>query len=199
MRQAQLKRQTRETDITVKINLDGKGESKVETGVGFFDHMLGSFLRFGFFDGEIACKGDTFIDAHHTVEDVGIVLGQAFSKALGDKVGIARIASAYVPMDEALAFCAVDISGRVHLHFDAAFHAPMCGQMDTQLCREFFRAFSQHAGLTLHIQVPYGDNDHHIMEAVFKAVGKALGEAVRIDPRVKTVHSTKGMLEGKRA
>jgi len=197
MRQAQLTRQTRETNIIVKLNLDGKGESKIETGVGFFDHMLSAFLRFGFFDGAITCKGDTHVDAHHTVEDVGIVLGQAFAQALGDKKGIARVASAYVPMDEALAFCAVDISGRVHLRFDAAFHAPMCGQMDTRLCREFFRAFSQHAGLTLHIKAPYGDNDHHIMEAIFKAVGKALCDAVRLDPRVRTVHSTKGMLEGK--
>jgi Imidazoleglycerol-phosphate dehydratase len=197
MRQAQIKRKTLETDISVKINLDGQGQSKIDTGVGFFDHMLSAFLRFAFFDGEIFCKGDTCIDAHHTVEDVGIVLGQAFSEAVGAKAGIARIASAYVPMDEALAFCAADISGRVHLHFDAAFSAPMCGQMDTQLCREFFRAFSQHAGLTLHITVPYGQNDHHIMEAIFKAAGKALGDAVRLDARVKTVHSTKGMLEGK--
>ncbi len=197
MRQGSVSRQTRETNISVEINLDGKGESKIDTGVGFFDHMLASFMRFGFFDGEIVCKGDTHIDAHHTVEDVGIVLGQAFLRALGDKQGIARLASAYVPMDEALAFCAVDISGRVHLHLEASFHAPMCGQMDTQLCREFMRAFSQQAGLTLHISVPYGDNDHHIMEAIFKALGKALGDAVRLDSRVVGVHSTKGVLEGR--
>lgn len=196
MRVATVNRTTRETDITITLNLDGSGIAKCETGIGFFDHMLDAFARFALMDLTVIAKGDAFVDAHHTVEDVGIVLGQALLQAAGDKKGMTRTAHAFVPMDEALAFAALDFCGRSYLRFDAHFSAPMCGQMDTQLCEEFLRALCQHAGLTLHIDVKHGKNDHHIMEAVFKAFGKALGDAMKRDERIRGVHSTKGALGG---
>lgn len=195
MRKATKSRQTSETDIVVSLSLDGSGHAKVATGIGFFDHMLDAFARFALVDMQITCKGDVDIDAHHSIEDIAIVLGEAIKEAAGNKAGIVRTAHAYVPMDEALAFVALDFCGRSCLHFDVAFTAAMCGKMDTQLCEEFFRALTQHAGMTLHISVPYGKNDHHKMEAVFKAFGKALKDAVTIDTRIKGVHSTKGALD----
>ena len=194
MRTASITRKTRETDIQLTLCVDGKGKTDIRTGVGFFDHMLDAMCRFGFMDLTLLCEGDLYVDAHHTVEDVGICLGQALKQALGDKAGIARSGHAYLPMDEALAFAAVDLCGRDYLVFDGQFAAPMCGAMDTQLCREFFRAVCQQAGLTAHVRILYGDNDHHKMEAAFKAFGKALSAAMQLDPRVEGVHSTKGVL-----
>lgn len=194
MRKASVTRATKETEITLTLCLDGEGKADVKTGVGFFDHMLDALCRFSLCDLKLSCKGDLDVDAHHTVEDVGICLGQAIGEALADKRGISRLGHAYVPMDEALAFCALDISGRPFLHFDAAFSSPMVGAMDTQLTEEFFRAVAVKAGLTLHLQVPYGANDHHKIEALFKAFGRALRDAAAIDPRVKGVPSTKGVL-----
>lgn len=194
MRKANVTRTTKETEIALTLCLDGEGAAKVKTGVGFFDHMLDAFCRFSLCDLELSCKGDLEVDAHHTVEDVGICLGQAIGEALADKRGISRLGHAYVPMDEALAFCALDISGRPFLHFDAAFASPMVGAMDTQLAEEFFRAIAVKAGLTLHLQVSYGANDHHKIEALFKAFGRALRDAAALDPRVKGVPSTKGVL-----
>jgi len=195
MRTAEIARKTRETDIALKLNLDGAGAARPETGIGFFDHMLEAFCRFALVDMTLCCRGDTHVDAHHTVEDVGICLGQAIRQALGERKGIRRAASAYMPMDEALAFAAVDISGRPYLAYTAEFAAPMCGQMDTQLAEEFFRAVCVHAGLTLHLRVVEGRNDHHKMEALFKAFGLALRDAMAPDPRVQGVLSTKGALD----
>lgn len=194
MRAAEIRRKTNETDIRLSFTLDGQGHADVHCGVGFFEHMLSAFCRFGLFDMELTCTGDLDVDAHHTVEDVGICLGQAIAKALGDKRGITRLGHAYVPMDEALAFVALDISGRPYLAFDARFEAPRVGTMDTQLAQEFFRAVAVGAGLTLHMRVPYGQNDHHKIEALFKAFGRALMDAAAIDPRVTGVPSTKGVL-----
>lgn len=178
MRNAQITRTTRETDIALALNLEG-GEISVETGIGFFDHMLHSFAVHGGFGLTVRCKGDLQVDGHHTVEDVGIVLGQALCKALGDKAGIARFGSSFVPMDEALGFCALDISGRPFLVFDAPMPQPMCGDYDTCLTGEFMRAFAMHGGLTLHLQAQYGQNAHHITEALFKATARALRQAVQ--------------------
>lgn len=194
MRTAEIRRKTNETDIRLTFSLDGQGQADVHCGVGFFEHMLSAFCRFGLFDMELTCSGDLDVDAHHTVEDVGICLGQAIAKALGDKRGITRLGHAYVPMDEALAFVALDVSGRPYLAFDAQFAAPKVGAMDTQLAQEFFRAVAVGAGLTLHMRVPYGQNDHHKIEALFKAFGRALMDAAAIDPRVTGVPSTKGVL-----
>ncbi len=174
MRTAVITRTTRETDITLTLTLDGSGKTSLSTGIGFFDHMLDALCRFGQLDLALTCRGDLHVDAHHTVEDVGICLGRAIRDALGDRAGIRRAASAYMPMDEALAFAALDISGRPYLVFDAEFAAPMCGQFDTQLAEEFFRAFAVNAGLTLHLKVLYGKNDHHKLEALFKAFGLTL-------------------------
>lgn len=193
MRTASVSRKSKETDISVQVNLDG-GDVSVQTGIGFFDHMLTAFAVHGGFGLQLTCKGDLEVDCHHTVEDTGIVLGQAFLKALGDKAGIARYGSFFVPMDEALGFCAVDISGRPYLVFDARFPEERVGEFDTCMGAEFFRAFAFNAGLTLHLRVPYGDNSHHILEALFKAAGHALKIAA-----AKTadgaVLSTKGMLD----
>ncbi len=178
MRNAQITRTTRETDIALALNLEG-GEISVETGIGFFDHMLHSFAVHGGFGLTVRCKGDLQVDGHHTVEDVGIVLGQALCKALGDKAGIARFGSSFVPMDEALGFCALDISGRPFLVFDAPMPQPMCGDYDTCLTGEFMRAFAMHGGLTLHLKAQYGQNAHHITEALFKATARALRQAVQ--------------------
>ena len=195
MRTATLRRQTRETSITLTLTLEGSGQTTLATGVGFLDHMLDAFSRFALIDLSVQCTGDLHVDAHHTVEDTGICLGQALRQALGDRTGIRRAGSAFMPMDEALAFAAVDISGRPYLAFDAAFAAPMCGTMDTQLAEEFFRAVAVNAGLTVHVKVLAGRNDHHKLEALFKAFGLALRDAAAVDPRVTGVLSTKGALD----
>lgn len=195
MRTAEITRTTRETDIALTLNLDGSGRTELATGVGFFDHMLDAFSRFALVDLSVRCAGDLQIDAHHTVEDVGICLGRAIRDALGDRAGIRRVGSAYMPMDEALAFAAIDISGRPYLAWQAEFAAAMVGAMDTQLAEEFFRAVTVNAGLTAHLRVLEGRNDHHRMEALFKAFGLALRDAAALDPRVQGVLSTKGVLE----
>lgn len=195
MRTASVERQTRETQISLSLNLDGQGKTRLSTGIGFFDHMLDALSRFALIDLSLTCQGDLEVDAHHTVEDCGIVLGQALRNALGDRKGIARTASAWMPMDEALAFCALDISGRPYLAFRAEFTAPSVGMYDTQLTEEFFRAVAVQAGLTLHLRVEEGRNDHHKTEALFKAFGLALRNAAAPDPRVTGVLSTKGSLD----
>ena len=195
MRTANFERKTRETDIRLTVNLDGSGVTELTTGVGFFDHMLDALCRFAQFDLTLSCSGDLDIDAHHTVEDVGICLGKAIREALGDRAGIRRVGSAYMPMDEALAFAAIDISGRPYLAWNADFTAPMCGAMDTALAEEFFRAVSVNAGLTVHMNLLAGRNDHHKMEALFKAFGLAMRDAVRLDERICGVLSTKGTLD----
>lgn len=194
MRQGEIQRKTTETDVQVDLKLDGSGECTVDTGIGFFDHMLILFARHGLFDLTVNCRGDLAVDGHHSVEDVGIALGEAVRRALGDKAGIARYASFYVPMDEALAFVAVDISGRPFLVYDGGHMAPQIGAYDTELTEEFLRAFAFHAGITLHVKVLYGNNSHHKVEAVFKALGHALYEAVRVRGDIKGVLSTKGTL-----
>ncbi|MBQ9324221.1 MAG: imidazoleglycerol-phosphate dehydratase HisB [Clostridia bacterium] len=188
-------RKSRETDISVAVCLEGSGKTELNTGIGFFDHMLDAFARFAQFDLTVRCQGDLQVDAHHSVEDTGICLGEALRDALGDRKGIQRAGSAYLPMDEALAFCALDISGRPYLVFDADFASDRCGTMDTQLCEEFFRAVAVHSGLTLHLRLMYGKNDHHKMEALFKAFGLALRNAARRDAQITGVLSTKGILD----
>ena len=192
MRTSEITRKTKETDITLKLDLDG-GEVKLSTGIGFFDHMLNSFATHGGFGLELCCKGDLEVDGHHTVEDVGIVLGKAFCEALGDKSSIERFGSFYVPMDEALAFASVDVSGRPFLVFDADFPQEMCGDFDCSLTVEFMRALAFNAGITLHIKSVYGDNSHHITEALFKAAAHALKAAVAQNDSGKPL-STKGVL-----
>lgn len=187
-------RRTAETDIQVKWNLDGSGQAAVNTGIGFLDHMLTLLAKHGLFDINVSCKGDLYVDGHHTVEDIGICLGQAFNQAVGDKASIKRFATFYVPMDEALAMVSVDISGRPFLHCDLKLNVPAIGQMDSQLFEEFFRALAYNAHITLHINCLYGRNAHHMVEAVFKALARALSQAVELDPRVKGVPSTKGVL-----
>ena len=194
-RHAALTRRTSETDITLSLALDGSGAASVQTGVGFFDHMLVAFARHGLFDLTVQAQGDLHIDAHHTVEDVGIVLGQAVAEALGEKRGIRRMGSALVPMDEALVEAAIDLSGRGHLAWNVAFTRPGIGAMDTQLVEEFFRALSANARLTLHVTRRAGENAHHVAEASFKAVARALRMAVELDPRAgAAIPSTKGAL-----
>lgn len=194
-RTAEIKRKTGETDIQVRVDLDGSGKSNINTGIGFFDHMLTALSKHSGIDIDITCKGDLYVDGHHSVEDVGIALGSAFAEALGDKVGIVRFASFRCPLDEALGDAVVDISGRPYLVFDCKFSSDMIGQMDTQLFEEFFRAFAVNAGITLHISSPYGINDHHKAEAMFKSLARALRQAVSIDERFKDqVISTKGVL-----
>lgn len=192
MRKAEITRETLETRIALSLCLEG-GARQIDTGIGFFDHMLNSFAVHGGFGLTVKCEGDLVVDGHHTVEDVGIVLGQAFAQALGDKSGIARFGSAYVPMDEALGFCALDCSGRPFLVYDASMPQPMCGAYDTCLTVEFMRALSVHAGLTLHLRSLYGENAHHITEALFKALARALREAVALTGD-NTALSAKGML-----
>lgn len=192
MRTSEITRKTKETDITLKLNLDG-GEVKVSTGIGFFDHMLNSFATHGGFGLELTAKGDLEVDGHHTAEDVGIVLGKAFNEALGDKGSIERFGSFYVPMDEALAFASVDVSGRPFLVFDADFPQDFCGDYDCSLTVEFMRALAFNAGITLHIKSLYGDNSHHITEAIFKSVAHALKAAVAQNDSGKPL-STKGVL-----
>ena len=193
-RAATVERKTQETDIKVDINIDGSGTSNVSTGIGFFDHMIQGFAKHGFYDINVTCKGDVDVDGHHSVEDTGIVLGQAISKALGDKKGIKRYGSMILPMDDALVLCAVDLCGRPYFSMDAEFSSPMVGEFDTQLVREFFYAVSYSAAMNLHIKVLSGVNDHHKIEAIFKAFAKALDEATSYDPRITDVLSTKGAL-----
>ncbi|NBH81791.1 imidazoleglycerol-phosphate dehydratase HisB [bacterium C-53] len=193
-REAEISRKTKETDITCKINLDGRGESEIHTGIGFFDHMLEGFSKHGFFDLTLSCKGDLIVDGHHTIEDVGIVLGEAVKKALGDKKGIRRFGNFILPMDDALCLCAIDLSGRPYLGYEAEFSAEKIGYMDTEMAKEFFYAVSYAAGMNIHIKMMAGQNNHHMMEAMFKAFGKALDEASSADARIEDVLSTKGTL-----
>ena len=195
MRQAEVTRKTAETNIRVAINLDGSGQSKLATGIGFLDHMLDQIARHGLIDLDIQCEGDLHIDGHHTVEDVGITLGQAFAKAVGDKKGIRRYGHAYVPLDEALSRVVVDFSGRPGLHMDVRFTSGMVGALDTQLVFEFFQGFVNHAGVTLHIDNLKGVNAHHQCETIFKAFARALRAGLEADPRaVGMIASTKGSL-----
>jgi len=195
MRTATIARKTNETEIKVTINLDGTGAHTMATGVGFFDHMLDQLSRHSLIDMDVACSGDLHIDFHHTVEDVGIALGQAIAQALGDKKGIRRYASADLPMDGTLTRAALDVSGRPFLVFRAEFSRDKVGEMDTELFREFFQAFAMNAGITLHIENMYGDNNHHIVESCFKGLARALREAVEIDLRAANrIPSTKGVL-----
>ncbi len=193
-RKADISRETRETQIRLNLNLDGNGTSNINTGVGFLDHMLELFAKHGFFDLEIEAKGDLHVDAHHTTEDVGICLGQAFQKAVGDKAGMVRFGSFTVPMYESLAKVDLDICGRPYLHYKTPLESGKVGEFDIELTEEFFHGFVNHSGTTLHINVPYGTNQHHIIEATFKAVAKALDIATRIDTRITGVLSTKGSL-----
>jgi len=194
-RTAEVQRNTKETQIRVRVNLDGHGEAKLATGIGFFDHMLDQIARHGLIDLEIEAQGDLHIDGHHTVEDVGITLGQAVAQAVGDKRGLRRYGHAYVPLDEALSRVVVDFSGRPGLHMDVQFKAGAIGAFDTQLAYEFFQGFSNHAGVTLHIDNLKGDNAHHQCETVFKAFARALRAALEVDPRAADViPSTKGSL-----
>jgi imidazoleglycerol-phosphate dehydratase len=193
-RSATITRETRETQITITLDLDGGGKTAIETGVPFFDHMLDAFGRHGLFDLAVAAKGDLEIDAHHTVEDVGIVLGQAIATALGDKRGITRFGSSALPMDEALVLAAVDISGRGALYYDLTVPIEIIGTFDTTLAYEFLVALATNAGITLHVRSLDGLNSHHIIEAAFKAVARALAQAIALDPRVIGVPSTKGAL-----
>lgn len=193
-RRATIERATSETEITLTLALDGEGATSVATGVPFFDHMLEAFGRHGLFDLEVEAEGDLAVDAHHTVEDVGICLGQALAAALGDKAGIRRFGSVFVPMDEALVLAAVDISGRGQLHYDVEVPIELIGTFDTTLAKEFMTAFAANAGITVHVMAFAGENAHHIIEAAFKALARALAEAVAIDPRVTGVPSTKGSL-----
>jgi len=197
MRSASIKRKTKETDIAVTVSLDGTGEARIATGIGFFDHMLEQIARHSLIDVAIDAKGDLHVDQHHTVEDVGIALGAALKQALGDMRGITRYADVHLPMDEALTRVALDISGRPYLVWKVAFTRPRIGEMDSELFREFFQAFAQNAGVTLHVENLYGRNNHHIAETCFKGLARALKAAVAIDPRQKTkVPSTKGSLSG---
>ena len=193
-RTATIERNTKETKIRVTLELDGTGKGEINTGIGFFDHMLEGFTRHGLFDLKAMCQGDLQVDSHHSIEDMGIVLGTAIKEALGDKKGIVRYGSCMLPMDETLAMCVIDLSGRPYLVFDAPFKGDMVGAMDTQMAHEFFYAVSYAAGMNLHLKVLYGENDHHMMEALFKAFAKALDAATRFDPRITDVLSTKGTL-----
>ena len=187
-------RKTKETDISLTINLDGQGKTQIDTGIPFFDHMLDGFARHGLFDLEVKAKGDTGVDSHHTIEDVGIVLGQALTDALGGKAGIKRYGYFVLPMDETLALCAVDLSGRPYLKYSADFTVPRLGTLDTEMVREFFYAVSYSATMNLHVKIMEAGNNHHMAEAMFKAFGKALDMAVSMEPRISEVWSTKGRL-----
>ncbi len=193
-RNASVNRTTKETDIQMTLSIDGSGESKVDTGIGFFNHMLEGFAKHGFFDFNLTVKGDLHVDGHHTVEDVGIVLGTAIKEALGDKAGIVRYGSCILPMDDALALCAVDLCGRPYFSFECDFTVEKVGYLDTELIREFFYAVSYSAGMNLHIKMLSGMNNHHMIEAMFKAFAKALDQATSKDERITNVLSTKGSL-----
>jgi imidazoleglycerol-phosphate dehydratase len=194
VRTATISRKTKETELSIDLNLDGTGISRISTGIGFFDHMLEGFSKHGFFDLNCTVKGDLHVDGHHTVEDTGIVLGQAIAQAVGDKKGIRRYGSFILPMDDALALCAVDLCGRPYLNFDCTFPTERVGELDTELVREFFYAVSYSAGMNLHIKMLDGINAHHMIEAMFKSFAKALDQAVGTDSRILDVLSTKGSL-----
>ena len=192
---AYIERKTNETDIKLELHIDGTGQTKIDTGIGFFDHMLNSFARHGFFDLKAIVKGDLYVDSHHTIEDTGIALGEAIKKAVGDKKGIKRYGQRLLPMDETLVMCAVDLSGRPYLCFDMDFTVDQVGYFDTEMVKEFFYAVSYSSGMNLHIKQINGSNNHHLIEAAFKGFAKALDEATQIDPRMKdAVLSTKGTL-----
>ena len=193
-RTADYVRKTKETDISLHLNLDGTGSSSIHTGIGFFDHMLDGFARHGLFDLKVNVAGDLAVDCHHTIEDTGIVLGNAIKEAVGDKKGIRRYGSCILPMDETLVLCAVDLSGRPYLVFDGEFTTDRVGYMDTEMVKQFFYAISYTAGMNLHIRVLSGGNNHHMIEAMFKAFAKALDQATVIDPRITDILSTKGSL-----
>lgn len=192
MRTSEIRRKTRETDIALRLDLDGSGKVRIDTGIGFFDHMLTALGSHAGFDLELTCRGDLEVDCHHTIEDVGIALGCALAEALGDRKGIERFGVAFVPMDESLARCVLDLSGRGMLVFDAKFDNPFCGAMETCMAEEFFRAFADNAKMTLHIANLYGRNDHHKLEGMFKAVARALKQAVAVTS--DRLPSTKGVL-----
>ena len=195
MREAKIVRKTAETDIEVRLNIDGSGKSKIDTGIGFLDHMLTLFASHGKFDLSVTCKGDTEVDFHHSTEDIGIALGQAFSEALGDKKGIVRYGYMILPMDEALVMSAIDFSGRSFINFDVEFYSEKIGDFDTELFNEFFTAFADNAKCNLHISQCYGENAHHIAEAVFKSVARSIRQAVKIDADfADEIPSTKGVL-----
>jgi imidazoleglycerol-phosphate dehydratase len=197
MRKASIERKTTESEISASVDLDGKGAYKVETGIGFLDHMLEQLARHSLIDIKLKAKGDLHIDFHHTTEDSGIALGQAVAKALGDRKGIRRYASLHLPMDEALTRATIDVSGRPYLVWKVDFSRPRIGDFDTELVREWFQAFAMNAGVTLHVETLYGDNNHHIAESCFKALARSLREAIEIDPRQKDrIPSTKGSLQG---
>jgi imidazoleglycerol-phosphate dehydratase len=194
MRKGSVKRVTNETDIEVEIDLDGKGDSSISTGIGFFDHMLSAFAKHGFFDLTLKCKGDLYVDSHHTIEDCGIALGEAIDKALGNKEGINRYGCFTLPMDETLILSAVDLCGRPYLNFDVNFTVPKIGEFDTENAKEFFYALSYSAKMNLHLKELAGENNHHKLEACFKALAKALCAAVSPNERINGVLSTKGTL-----
>ena len=193
-RQATIYRVTKETDISLTLNLDGSGTASISTGIGFFDHMLNSFARHGFFDLDLKVRGDLQVDTHHTVEDVGIVLGQAIQQAVGDKAGIRRFGSQIIPMDESLVLCSLDLCGRPYLGYDLSLDRERVGDFETEMAREFFYAISYGAMMNLHLRQMAGENCHHILEAAFKAFGRALDEACSFDSRIQGVLSTKGAL-----
>lgn len=193
-RSARETRTTKETDISVSFLVDGSGNSSIDTGIGFFDHMLAGFSKHGFFDLDVKVMGDLNVDSHHTIEDTGIVIGNTIKQAIGDKKGIKRYGSCILPMDETLVLCAVDLSGRPYLSFEGEFHTEKVGYMDTEMVKEFFYAISYSVGMNLHIKLLSGENNHHKIEAMFKAFARALDEATTIDPRVKDILSTKGSL-----
>lgn len=188
------RRKTKETEINLTLNLDGSGETQLDTGIGFFDHMLDGFARHGFFDLKVQVKGDLIVDTHHSIEDTGIVLGKAIRYALKDKKGIKRYGSCILPMDETLVLCAIDLSGRPYFAFDGEFTTEKVGYMETEMVREFFYAISYSAGMNLHMKILSGTNNHHMIEGLFKAFGRALDEATGKDPRISDVMSTKGSL-----
>ncbi len=194
IRKSSIKRTTKETDISLTLNIDGYGNSSIDTGIGFFDHMLDGFARHGMFDLDVRVTGDLIVDCHHTIEDTGIVLGNAIKEAIGDKKGIKRYGSCILPMDETLMLCAIDLSGRPYFAFEADFTADRVGYFDTEMVREFFYAVSYSAGMNLHIKQMAGVNNHHIIEAMFKSFAKALDAATMYDERIKDVLSTKGSL-----
>lgn len=191
---ANIQRKTKETDISARLNIDGTGSSTINTGIGFFNHMLEGFAKHGFFDLTLNCEGDLAVDCHHTIEDCGIVLGNAVKEAIGDKKGIKRFGSCILPMDETLVLCAIDLSGRPYLVFDGEFTTDRVGYMDTEMVKEFFYAISYSAEMNLHIKVLNSGNNHHMIEAMFKSFARALDEATTLDPRITDVMSTKGSL-----
>ena len=191
---ASIQRKTKETDISARLNIDGTGSSTINTGIGFFNHMLEGFAKHGFFDLTLNCEGDLAVDCHHTIEDCGIVLGNAVKEAIGDKKGIKRFGSCILPMDETLVLCAIDLSGRPYLVFDGEFTTDRVGYMDTEMVKEFFYAVSYSAEMNLHIKVLNSGNNHHMVEAMFKSFARALDEATTLDPRITDVMSTKGSL-----